>query len=609
MLVWDGPHDPPSTGDLVVDWNGYAEGPKRRSVLRHLEANAERLRERYLAYVYGLGEARLDGRSVIEHFARPDGFSYWWMTQVAEKSPLKSPRIEEALRLLALEEMLRELEPEGVRLATGDEGVRNAIRGTCDRLGIPCVAEPVAASRRSGPRPRHALVHGLRHIARRWPLRRSAGADWSGSGGVVTFCSYFINIDAPSASASEFSSGMWGDVAPLLRANGTATRWLHHYLRSAAVPTARRAVAWCNAFSAVHPRLERHAFVESFLSARVVTAALRDWRRLVSRSRQLEPAAAAVRPPDSAADVWPLMVDDWRLSLAGWIGLRNCLWMALFDAALSRTPTQRLGLYLYENQGWEAAFLHAWRRHGHGRVVGVQHTTTPFWHLYNFDDPRTRSGPANGRKPLPDQLAVNGPLARGSFREAGYAEEFLVDVEAVRYEDLAGARAARAARGARTGALRVLVVGDMGVESTDNLLGTVAAAAPELDACEFAWKPHPGYDPGLARYDGLRAAVVREPLASILADHDLVISANSTSAGLDALVVGLPVVAMLDRGVNLSPLRGQPGVTFVSTAAELVNAVRTAGHSAAARVAPDAFYLDARLPRWRRLLGIAAERT
>ena len=61
------------------------------------------------------------------------------------------------------------------------------------------------------------------------------------------------------------------------------------------------------------------------------------------------------------------------------------------------------------------ALLRAWRKHGHGRIIGVQHATAPFWHLYYFDDPRSLSPDGKCVLPLPDCLAVNSAVTWMAF--------------------------------------------------------------------------------------------------------------------------------------------------------------------------------------------------
>jgi surface carbohydrate biosynthesis protein (TIGR04326 family) len=108
--------------------------------------------------------------------------------------------------------------------------------------------------------------------------------------------------------------------------------------------------------------------------------------------------------------LWPLLQTDWETSMRGAAALINLLWIELFDRALCDAPRQDKGFYLCENQGWERAFIHAWRKHGHGELIAVPHATVRFWDLRYFTDPRTFGTLGAGELPQPDYVALNGPL-------------------------------------------------------------------------------------------------------------------------------------------------------------------------------------------------------
>ena len=78
------------------------------SVLKYVEAHSERLRGKYLAWIHELGEHEIDGTRVIDALILEDGFSYWWMTLLVEKSLWKSASIADAIRVLALEEIVEQ---------------------------------------------------------------------------------------------------------------------------------------------------------------------------------------------------------------------------------------------------------------------------------------------------------------------------------------------------------------------------------------------------------------------------------------------------------------------------------------------------------------------
>ena len=143
----------------------------------------------------------------------------------------------------------------------------------------------------------------------------------------------------------------------------------------------------------------------------------------------------------------------------------------------------------------------------------------------------------------------------------------------------------------------------------DHLLGMLVDAMTLLPRqCQVTFKPHPGYAVDLAKYRSLAAGETAEPLAQILPEYDVAVSANSTSAAVDAYVAGLPVIIGVDGDdLNLSPLRGQTGACFVSSPQDMAAALQAIGSvgSAPDRDREEFFCLDDEMPRWQRLLAMA----
>jgi surface carbohydrate biosynthesis protein (TIGR04326 family) len=302
-----------------------------------------------------------------------------------------------------------------------------------------------------------------------------------------------------------------------------------------------------------------------------------------------------------ASWLWPLIKGDFWESVCGRTAARNLLWVELFDAALAKLPRQRLGFYLWENQGWEQAMIHAWRKHGHGELIAVAHATIRFWDLRYFNDPRVFDESAEQAMPLPDKFAVNGPVARDFLIDSGYPVSRLSEVEAQRYLGLAELSSIKQVNKEKSNR-RVLILGDIMPTSTQRLLRTLTDLPTDLrNNLDFVFKPHPGNDT-IEEYPNVCLTLTRRPLAEILADFDIVYGANPTSAVVDAYVAGLPVIVQLDTGeINFSPLRGVPGVRFVSEADELASAL--------AEIYPkdyskreQFFWLETEMMRWRSVI-------
>ncbi|MDE2141113.1 MAG: hypothetical protein KGL74_09940 [Elusimicrobia bacterium] len=611
LLVWDRDGAPPDAEGEVLYWRDHA-APDGASIPRRVEDHADRLRAKYLAFIHDLGQSRVGGRTVVEHLSLEDGFSLWWMSQLVEKSPFKSPGIYSSLRLLALEEVLVERKPAAVRFVGADAALARAMRRLCGNLGIGFEWSEVDSSRRgSGVRGLARLLpfalRGAIALARR-SLERSVfrgfqKPSWSPDKKAVFFCSYFAHLDSAACARGAFVSRQWGKLPEALRAEGRDTNWIHHSMSGAGGVPAVMGLDWLRRFNDDAGTLQAHAFLDCYLSWRAVARAAKNWLWLNRVAWRLRNVDEFFTPNGSAAWLWPLLRDDWWTSLTGPVAAGNCVWIELFEEAMGQLPPQRKGVYLYENQGWEYAMLRSWRRHGHGEIVGYAHTTVPFWHLYYFNDPRDWDRTADRAMPRPDRVAVSGAPARKLLTDAGFPTKELVDVEALRYNGLA----ALVPKPARVSdKVEILVLGDVSPRSMERLMENLAYAIRRLPAAwRFTFKPHPLYDVPLAGRPRLERVVqTDEPLDRILGRYDFVVAGNSTSAAVDAHLAGLPVVIELDGDdFNLSPLRGRRGARFAGTAEEFLAALRDAVGVSEKADGEQFFFLDPGLPRWRRLLA------
>ncbi len=161
-LVWDSPDHVSTSVGIVCHWSGYLGGNQSISVPDYVEEHAERLRERYVAFIAEIGDTHISGRRVADHLRSVEGASLWGMSLLVEKSPFKSPIIYDCVRMLALEEILRDGRPATLRLVSEDRGLAESMKALCRNLGISFQFQPI---RRGRPAWRRALLHGS---GRRW---------------------------------------------------------------------------------------------------------------------------------------------------------------------------------------------------------------------------------------------------------------------------------------------------------------------------------------------------------------------------------------------------------------------------------------------------------
>ena len=612
VVVWDQAEQPINFVDDILLWQGYSTNDNFFSIPGYIEEHADDLRAKYLAFVHDLGETNLKGKKIVEHLDIGDDFSLWWMTTLAEKSPFKSPKIYDCVRLIALEEILLLKKPSELFLNSADRNLISATRQLCKLLKITFSWKAAATKTKIKWSVRHLfknMPHTLQglilliwHIFSRRHLLKFEKPKWYSNQSAIFIFSYFIHLEPEVLKRNRFHSNQWERLPKIINDSGLNINWGHHFFRSSVVANDKLGMDYLNKLNSESSINGVHAFLDSYISIGIIVKVLKRWIWLHAIAFRLRKLRFHFYPSKSAAWLWPFLRSDWFSSMIGQTSIANCLMIELFDIMMRDLPPQKNGLFLCENQGWERVFLHYWRKNGHGKVIGVQHATVPFWHLYYLDDTRTIKSKEKCKMPLPDQVAVNGPMAWDEFIACGYRDDQLVKVEAVRYLNI---RESQTESKGREGEVNVLILGDMIFESSHKLLSLLESVV-ELLPCNFnfTYKAHPGLNVDLLNYPGIKIKQTSTKLNKILKDFDIALAAHSTSAAVDALLAGLPVIIGLDgKDFNLSPLRGSPNVSFVCTSEEMISALTRKSTVNNNSLEQNLFWLDSDLHRWKHVLS------
>ena len=613
LTLWDSNLEPPAEAGLVYCWNGYMENDSVFSILKYVDINDKHLRKKYLAWIHDIGAMKVNGKRLIDHLTYEEGLSYWWLTLFSEQSPWMTPEIVDVIRLFATEEILAREKPTKLVFVSSNRKLHAVIYRLCRKLDIDYTwkkspVKPFLFNLKDilviFPYPLQALISISRHIYSLWPLRRIKRPKWFVGNNSVSFFSYFIYLDRDSCNEGRFYSELWGKLPVFLRNSGVSVNWLHHFQKSAVVPDTSTAVDFVNNFNKKSENKGAHSFLYSYLTIPLLFRVLKKWVWLIIISIRLQKGIKpAFHPADSSLELWPLMEGVWCASLRGTPAVVNLLWIELFDVAMQDIPRQEKGLYLFESQAWERALIHAWHKHGHGELIAVAHSTVRFWDLRYYKDPRIIKSREPQSMPQPDITLVNGQAAFDSFLSEDYPKEKLIKCEALRYEYLYNQNAEKD----DSDAVEVLILGDYMPSGTHRLLRLLEACQKNLpNNINYTLKPHPSNPVKLSEYSLLNLSITNKSLSSIISDYDIAYSSNMTSASVDAYLVGLPIIIMLDAyELNFSPLRGYSGVSFVSTSDELLIALSGLGSMDGSEnltvKRKDYFYLDPELPRWKEL--------
>lgn len=616
LLIWDKEGVPPKGNWTTVLWSDFntTDDPNVISTPKLVEDQADILKTRYLAWIYELGETQVRRKRLIDHLELRPNFSYWWMTLLVEKSIYKSPRIFDVLRLLALENLTGELVIRRIILLTNDRVLVRTFKCWSSNAGIYFECK-IHRKHRSltllknrfyniFPFPARAFFSLIRYLLKRWSLKQKDKNIGLSSVAQITFFDYFDNLDEKSLSEGRFSSFYWANLPEILSDLGLSQSWVHIYdEKNDPMSSFQSTLATISKFQQTDSANLNHSLLDEKIEVSVILKALKDYLTIMRFGLRVKNIKTLFSPAGSKINLWPLFKDDWHNSFYGPTAIWNCLFLNFFESLLKGQVAKKIGFYLQENQGWEYALNYSWKSAGHGKLVGVPHSTIRYWDLRYFFDPRSFYNNYKNCLPRPDLLALNGSAAINSYRLADYPSDEIVEVEALRYLYLTKQQDKRIAKN-EDRKLKVLVMGDYLLSTTNQQMKWLELAFNSLPTnTQLILKPHPNCPINVIDYPTLKISLVNCHINELLKDCDVAYTSNATSAAVDVYLKGIPVVSMLESGkLNMSPLRGFNGVHFVSSPEELSAALKTAGESSRKPITEDYFTIDYTLARWTALI-------
>jgi surface carbohydrate biosynthesis protein (TIGR04326 family) len=254
---------------------------------------------------------------------------------------------------------------------------------------------------------------------------------------------------------------------------------------------------------------------------------------------------------------------------------------------------------------WERAFIHFWKKHNHGQLIAVPHSTIRYWDLRYFDDRCVWDSKDVLAQPIPDQIAVNGNLSWNSYKNANQPMDRMVKVEALRYLHFEKYKSNEIIREFKK-PIQLLVLGDIVYNTTNSLLKILDFVYEDLnDVYQLIFKPHPANPIKLDNYSRLKISITNDDLDLLLHKFDGVICSIYTSASIEAVSTGLPVITFLDNhDLNYSPLCGVKDACFVSSVEEFEQALKNQYQNTIPINDGHYFWTNADLPRWKKLLEV-----
>ena len=596
-LLWDSDQVPPNTYRRVVLWRQYCEDMDPTqfiSLSEYIEEHSLRLRNMYLAFINQVGESDNDGESVQKLLQIRPSFSYWWMTLFASTRWHPSSHSTEAIKMLALEELLTIHGWIGLDVVTDSGLILEISQQLCESHNKSCSATipKISTSKKSTLHlfRRHIFPALLVFIRQLFRLMQVTPLHKFDSKSDLMIFDHLIRFDEKAALVGKFDSQYWRMLAPHFKLMDTRVAWLHQFVKSTSMPTPKDANVLLRKLS--KNSNEPHFLFETRPTITTLTKSIRDFAHLVRTTKKLRTISETFVPEGSKTNLWPLFQDEWFDSMCGRTAIRHCLLLSIIEETLDSTPHQNTGLFIMENQPWEMALIHAWRSAGHGRLIGVVNAPIRFWDLRYFYNDLGRNRPA------PNQVAVNSPISRNLLEEVGFSSTEIVDVEALMYQYLNAHSQIMETSGSD-----VLILGDFFTPLSENILDIVLPLAKTKFANRTIYfKAHPANRNSWAHLAADGIVITDLPLSELFATCGTVISPASSTGTVEAYCANKHVISILDpTTLNFSALKTIKDVQFVSNSDELAFALDNPVNSLSLDNTTF-LYFDESLTKWKKLL-------
>lgn len=596
----------------LIMWNGYEESKARNyiSILKVIDKNSFRYRKKYLKWTHSLNEIKFKNKELIDHFNIRSDFSFWSMSLFNEKCNfIKSPLINDAIKLIALEEFIRNKNIETIILYSSNKHLFECIKNWCQINKINFKGNIYKKESnnnkiklstvvfRKMPSMLKSILWFLHYIIKRWPLRGVGRKEWLNSTSEFIFASYLINSNFKKLNKGIFDSYFWGNLPENLDCKGFKTKWLHIWNKSDQLKTSIDVIKYIKTLNIQSSNNQCHVTLDSFLSIRVIYKTLSDWLYIIFKSLEIQ--KIFFRNYRKGFNLTLLQKEDWFNTIYGIDGIKSILFFNLLECAFKDLVSQKGCFYLQENQGWEFGLISAWKKTQKAFIFGVPHFTIRFWDLRYFFDKKYFKNHIKYIRP--DKVLVNGPVAEKQLLEINYPKEELINVEALRYNYLTLIKEKKIQYSKKNEHFTILVLGDYDTNVTNDQFYVLENSLENLIfPVKVFFKPHPTFNNKNFYMNKIKLTFVKKPLKDVFHDIDLVLCGSNSSASVDSYCFGLPTAIHLNqKTLNLSPLKNIPIIDYYNNNHQLKKIIiKNFNYKNIVKSIDNYFYLDNALPRW-----------
>ncbi len=421
---------------FITDVEDRCKGARPSSVERiacveKFNAKAFAAKESFLEFISTFAEQkRFDEKNLKEYLRCPfASFSFWWLSLVAEKNPLKSNSYTNLAKLLTILDAVQDADVSELWLQIKNPELVLALRGNLRR-------KIVVREFSQRPWVFRDWFYGLMHFVkglwrfvvlalksfyirlstkRRQDLRKSR----------YLLVTYFPFMDEEKLKEGTFVDKFYGPLQRALEKKYPGQiSWL-----AMTVDTERYKFRESMAMGRDINRRQGHLFfLEEMIGGKGLALMLPQYLWGVMKFILAKGAIKKhFRFGAEQVFIWPLFRKEFYSSFGGTRLMGGLFYYHCFFNLCQKCSAGTRLLYLAEMQDWEKALNIAARTAGKVTTVGLQHAMVSVLHLMYFNHPEDlKAGNCVDKMPQPHYLATIGKTAAGLFKKSGWGDNVFI---------------------------------------------------------------------------------------------------------------------------------------------------------------------------------------
>ena len=574
---------------LTIDWNELKSNGNCISIIQYLEQNEDYYKKKYHNQIEKIGFINASkGRNIFQLCQYKNFYNLWQMSSIVEKSFFKTPEIFEHLKLLVLIDLIKKNSPIQVNVKGCGVEIVNFLnsKNLETSFNFQKIILKPNESILEKIKNKNQVLYALFWLVYQYikKLKAPSIRNYRKFENSIFIMDYFAHLNFIKNKPSFYSSNIWEPLLKKLPKN-RSVYFLHQFIPTKKIKSLGKAAKKINNFN--FHEYQFHNFLELNLNLNIFLKVLFNFILFQLKTKKV--LSSFKKETLDEHNSINFLKDSIKKSLKGKELIQNILYIELFDDFFKKIQPQKIGIYLQENQGWEFAFINAWKKYSHGKLFAYNSASISNWDL-RFMYPFQKSKITLIKQKIPDEFLVGSKHYKDIYIKNGYNKNSIKEVEALRYLKLSK-KLDNIPKG------KILIMGSITNTVNEFMIHSIQPLLTKLTQFKWYFKPHPANS---FCVKDKNIQIITKDLSEIAKDLDFVICPSDSSVAIDCYLLGLNFLVLLRKGFpNTSTLKNINGINFAYSTNDIKKFILSKNREIKK---DDFFNLDKNLNKWNLIL-------